>query len=89
MFGPFCPSVSPRAVAAAFRCLITKVLVGMATNKDLLDVENDLTNARLTDIAARVSFEAAVTTVWKSTGVLIETLGFERGSVMKPVEEQN
>lgn len=67
----------------------TKVLVGMATNKDLLDVENDLTNARLTDIAARVSFEAAVTTVWKSTGVLIETLGFERGLVMKPVEEQN
>ena len=64
----------------------TKVTVGMATNKDLLDVENDLTIAVTTEISARVAYEAALTAVWKSSGLLIEELGFERRTVMQAVE---
>ncbi len=63
----------------------TKVSVGMATNKDLLDVENDLTTAITTEINARVAYESALTTVWKSSGMLIEEVGFERSTVMQAV----
>ncbi len=55
-----------------FRAFARKVEVGLATNKDLLDVENDLATAKNNQIKALVSYANAVTQLWKSGGVLLE-----------------
>ncbi len=55
-----------------FKAFARKVEVGLATNKDLLDVENDLATAKNNQIKALVGYANAVTSLWKSTGALLE-----------------
>lgn len=49
-----------------------KVDVGLATTKELLDVENDLAVAKNNQIKAHVAYANAVTLLWKTTGQLLE-----------------
>jgi len=46
--------------------------VGLATNKDVLDVENDLVAAENNQITAVVNYDNAVTHLWQVTGELLE-----------------
>lgn len=55
-----------------FRAFARKVEVGLATNKDLLDVENDLATAKNNQIKALVSYANAITQLWKANGLLLE-----------------
>ena len=54
---------------------IKKSEVGLATTKDVFDVENDLTTARSNQIAARTNYANAVTQLWRATGELLEKEG--------------
>jgi len=49
--------------------------VGLATNKDVLDVENDLVAARNNQITAVVNYDNAITHLWQVTGELLERQG--------------
>lgn len=49
--------------------------VGMATTKDLLDVEHDRAVARSTLIRAEVGYETALSQYWRAAGILLERLG--------------
>lgn len=49
-----------------------KNAVGLATTKDVLDVENDLTAARGNETKALVGYNAALTNYWKLTGELLD-----------------
>lgn len=49
--------------------------VGLATTKDILQVESDLTTARVNLAAARADYQVAVTSLWRSTGELLERHG--------------
>ena len=49
--------------------------VGLATNKDVLDVENDLVAARNNEITAVVNYDNAITHLWQVTGELLERQG--------------
>ena len=49
-----------------------KLGVGLATTKDLLDVENDLATARNNRIKALTGYAAAITQLWKVTGQIVE-----------------
>lgn len=51
---------------------VRKAEVGLATTKDVLDVEHDLATAKQTQIQAQVSYDSAVTQLWKATGVILE-----------------
>ena len=52
-----------------------KVEVGLATTKDLLDVENDLVAARTNQIKAEALYAVSLNQYWKSTGELLEREG--------------
>jgi len=54
------------------RAWVRKVEVGLATTKDLLDVENDLATAKNNQIKAQVAYNNAITQLWKSTGQILE-----------------
>lgn len=58
-----------------FKAFQKKNEVGLATTKDLLDVENDLAVARSNQIKARVDYATSLVTYWKSTGELLEREG--------------
>ena len=49
--------------------------VGLATNKDVLDVENDLIAAKNNQITAAVNYDNAITHLWQVTGELLERQG--------------
>lgn len=49
--------------------------VGLATNKDVLDVENDLVTARNNQITAVVNYDNAITHLLQVTGELLEREG--------------
>lgn len=49
--------------------------VGLATNKDVLDVENDLVAAKNNQITAVVNYDNAITHLWQVTGELLERQG--------------
>jgi outer membrane protein TolC len=49
--------------------------VGLATNKDVLDVENDLIAAKNNQITAVVNYDNAITHLWQVTGELLERQG--------------
>jgi outer membrane protein TolC len=49
--------------------------VGLATTKDILQVESDLTAARESLAGARADFQVGVTQFWRSTGELLERHG--------------
>jgi len=57
------------------RAFIRKNEVGLATTKDVLDVENDLAVAKSNQIKAIVGYANALTTYWQVTGELLEKEG--------------
>ena len=57
------------------RAFIRKNEVGLATTKDVLDVENDLAVAKSNQIKAVVGYANALTTYWQVTGELLEKEG--------------
>jgi outer membrane protein TolC len=54
------------------RAFIRKNEVGLATTKDVLDVENDLATAKNNQITAVVGYNNAITRLWQVTGELLE-----------------
>lgn len=54
------------------RAFIKKNEVGLATTKDVLDVENDLANAKINQLSAVVTYNNALVNLWKTTGELLE-----------------
>lgn len=57
------------------RAFMRKNEVGLATTKDVLDVENDLAIAKSNQIKAVVEYARALTTYWQVTGELLERAG--------------
>jgi outer membrane protein TolC len=57
------------------KAYMKKVEVGLATNKDLLDVENDLVTAKTNLIKARAAYEVALRLLWRANGELLEKEG--------------
>lgn len=54
------------------RAWARKAEVGLATTKDVLDVENDLAAAKNNQIKAQVAYVNAITLLWKVTGQILE-----------------
>lgn len=70
--------VADRARAYAderLKAYIKKLEVGLATNKDLLDVENDLVAARTNQIRAQATYSYSLYQFWRSTGELLDKEG--------------
>lgn len=59
------------------KAYMKKVEVGLATTKDLLDVENDLAAARANQIKAEVLYATSLNQYWKSTGELLDREGIK------------
>ncbi|NTV48363.1 MAG: TolC family protein [Geobacteraceae bacterium] len=57
------------------RAFMRKNEVGLATTKDVLDVENDLAVSKSNQIKAVVDYAKALTTYWQVTGELLEREG--------------
>lgn len=57
------------------RSFIRKNEVGLATTKDVLDVENDLATSKSNQIKAVVAYANALTRYWQVTGELLEREG--------------
>ena len=57
------------------RAYMRKNEVGLATTKDVLDVENDLATAKNNQIAASVAYDNAITRHFQVTGELLEKEG--------------
>jgi len=57
------------------KAFIRKNEVGLATTKDVLDVENDLAAAKNNQINALVSYNNAITLLWQLDGELLEREG--------------
>lgn len=57
------------------KAYLKKNEVGLATNKDLLDVENDLATARSNQIKAQSGYATALSQLWKTTGELLQREG--------------
>jgi len=57
------------------RAFLRKSEVGLATTKDVLEVEADLAAARNNQISAVVNYANAVTDLWRVTGELLEREG--------------
>lgn len=55
-----------------FKAFVRKAEVGLATNKDVLDVEHDLVTSKSNQIKAQTSYANAVTQLWKVTGELLD-----------------
>jgi len=55
--------------------------LGLATTKDVLDVEAGLTQAKEFHSAARADYYSALTDLWKATGELLDREGFPPGSI--------
>lgn len=51
---------------------VRKAEVGLATTKDVLDVENDLSTAKNNQIKSLVAYANAITQLWKSTAQILE-----------------
>jgi outer membrane protein TolC len=70
--------VADRGAAFAeerLRAFIRKNEVGLATTKDVLDVENDLVVAKNSQISAVTEYNNAITKLWQTTGELLERQG--------------
>jgi outer membrane protein TolC len=59
------------------RAFIRKNEVGLATTKDVLDVENDLRTAKNNQITALVAYNNAITLLWQVTGEILEREGIQ------------
>ncbi len=51
--------------------------LGLSTTKDVLDAEANLTQARENLSGARADFQSALTSLWKSTGELLDRHGVQ------------
>ena len=51
---------------------IKKNKVGLATSKDVLDVENDLVTAKGNQIQAVTDYNNSITALWKASGELLD-----------------
>lgn len=70
--------VADRARAYAderLKAYMKKLEVGLATNKDLLDVENDLVAARTNQIRAQATYSYSLYQFWRTTGELLDREG--------------
>jgi outer membrane protein TolC len=70
--------VADRGLAYAeerLRAYIKKNEVGLATTKELVDVQNDLVAAKTNQIRARAEYTIAIGQFWKATGELLEREG--------------
>ncbi len=70
--------VADRGTAFAeerLRAFMRKNEVGLATTKDVLDVENDLAVSKSNQISAVVGYANALTAYWQATGELLEREG--------------
>jgi outer membrane protein len=56
---------------------IKKNKVGLATSKDVLDVENDLVTAKGNQIQALADYNNAITALWKASGELLDREGIK------------
>jgi outer membrane protein TolC len=54
--------------------------LGLATTKELLDVETGLTRARVNYSAARADYHSALTDLWRATGELLDRTGLRKGN---------
>jgi outer membrane protein TolC len=59
------------------KAFIRKNEVGLATTKDVLDVENDLAAAKNNQITALVAYNDAITQLWQATGEILEREGVQ------------
>ena len=59
------------------RAFEKKNAVGLATTKDVFDVENDLVTAKGNQIQALVDYNNAITGLWRVTGELLERQGIK------------
>jgi outer membrane protein len=59
------------------RAFEKKNAVGLATTKDVFDVENDLVSAKANQIQALVDYNNAITGLWHVTGELLERQGIK------------
>ncbi|GLI38900.1 TolC family protein [Geobacter hydrogenophilus] len=59
------------------RSFIKKNEVGLATTKDVLDVENDLAAAKINQINALVGYTDAITQLWRTTGEILDRTGVQ------------
>lgn len=57
------------------KAFIKKNQAGLATTKDVLDVENDLVTAKNNQIRALVDYNNAITNLWLTTGQLLDKHG--------------
>lgn len=57
------------------QAFIKKNQVGLATTKDVLDVENDLVTAKGNQIKAVADYNKAITALWKATSEILEREG--------------
>jgi outer membrane protein len=70
--------VADRGLAYAeerMRAYIKKNEVGLATTKELVDVQNDLVAAKVNQIQAQADYTIAVGQFWKATGELLDQEG--------------
>lgn len=70
--------VADRGLAYAeerMRAYIKKNEVGLATTKEVVDVQNDLVNAKANQILAQAQYAIAIGLFWKATGELLDQEG--------------
>jgi len=70
--------VADRGLAYAeerMRAYIRRNEVGLATTKEVIDVQNDLVAAKTNQIQARAEYTIAIAQLWKATGELLEREG--------------
>jgi len=70
--------VADRGLAYAeerLRAYIKKNEVGLATTKEVIDVQNDLVAAKTNQIRARAEYTIAIGQFWRATGELLEREG--------------
>ncbi|WP_298435259.1 TolC family protein [Geobacter sp.] len=59
------------------RAYIRKNQVGLATTKDVLDVENNLVVAKSNQIKALAGYNDAITQLWRATGEILDRVGVQ------------
>lgn len=70
--------VADRGLAYAeerMRAYIRRNEVGLATTKEVIDVQNDLVAAKTNQIQARAEYTISIAQLWKATGELLEREG--------------
>jgi outer membrane protein len=70
--------VTDRGLAFArerLQAFIKRNAVGLATTKDVLDVQNDLVTAQNNQIAALVDYANSITQLWRATGEILQREG--------------